>query len=496
MKRSNRKLITFLVFSLTASVIVSSCTITDNSRNSAQDQHQRSNYQSREQRERNELESGKFHTLPSASYSFSNDGAPEITGVTVYTTCDGRNLQDIYVDDLYRIDVYNSDVAGRVGSPFEIDYPDDLQRITVEFTYDEDALRGIDEANMSLIHFNENSGFYNNVVNVLNTDTNTLAFHPEEPGVYIMISAPSWADVLSGNYTSPDYTEYESDWERNFDTGDIMQLADTQWALDNAPNFYVSTPEQLAGVVWYSNVCASGTEYLEINIMDDIDLAGYDWAPMGTYGVGTQSFRGTINGNEHIINNMTIDETGGGQNVGFIGHSSSLTIMNLGFLNAHVSGGRYTGIVGGQIYGTPYLVNVYVTGEVEGSGEAGTILGRECGAQYENCFIDVTVNGEPNEYFSHYLEHINTAQIEEVVEVTLSSDGICTINRLPGCPERILLHIEINGETVRSTGCDEDIYNLFEEFPPQRGDVYTVYTTSHDGMYYIRCSNIAEIEAE
>lgn len=476
---------------LTICVFVTSCD-TDGDESS----HRSGSRRTDSERVREVLVSRKYRDLPNVSYSFSNDSAPEITGVTVYSRGEERNLSRVDVNDMYGIDVYSSQVGGRTGGPIELDYSDDLSLI-VEFKYDENELRGMDESNMSLIYYDEDTGFYIDVLNVIDTDANTLAFCPEEPGEYIMIGASSFSEIIAGNYEGPDYTEYESDWERNFDTGDIMQLADTQWALDNAPYFNVSTPEQLASVVWYTNVCASGTEYLEINIMNDIDLDGYDWAPMGTYGLGTSSFRGIISGNEHIIYNMTIDETGGGQNVGFIGHSSNLTMIGLGFVNAHVSGGRYTGIVGGQVYGSPYIADVYVSGEVEGLGEAGTILGREVGGEYESCFTDVTVNGEPNEYFSHRLEHLDTAEIVEMVEVTISSDGICTITRLPECPDRIWWVISVNGEIVRTTECEgETSFNLYENFPPQPGDVYTVYMNCHDGLYYIRCSNTAEITAD
>ena len=444
---------------------------------------------------REQLMSRKYRYSPNVSYSFSNDSAPEITGVTVYS-CSEQVLSEVDVNNMYGIDVYTSQTGGRTGGPIEIDYSDDLNLI-VEFEYDENELRGFDESNMSLVYYDEDIGFFTDVLNVIDTVENTLVFRPEEPGEYIMIGASSFADIMAGNFEEPDYTAYESDWERNFDTGDIMQLADTQWALDNAPNFNVSTPEQLASVVWYSNVCASGTEYLEINITDDIDLDGYDWAPMGTYGVGTPSFRGAIYGNGHEIYNMSIDETGGGQNVGFIGHSTSLTVISLGFVDAHISGGQYTGIVGGQVYGYTYIASVYVSGDVEGFGEAGTILGREGGAEFDNCYTAVTVNGEPNDYFSHRLEHLDTAQIEETVEVAISPDGICTITRLRDCPDRIWWVIEVNGEVVLNAEYDdEDSFALFENFPPQPGDVYTVYMNCHDGLYYIRCSNIAELTAQ
>ena len=482
------KISRIFILTVAACLLVSSCNIEHNE----SDPESSAPRQSKSELKEDQLKSGKHRGLPNVSCSILEDGSPELTRVTVYSSGDKRDLSKVGITDMYGIDVLTSQVAARTGGPIEIDYPEDL-KVIVEFEYDENELRGLDENNMSLIYFDEDTGFYDDVFNVVDTETNTLVFYPEKSGEYIMIGASSFSDIIAGNYETPDYSEYESDWERNYDTGDIMHLVDTECALDNAQNFDVATPEQLASVVWYTNVYAQPDECLEINITDDIDLSDYDWEPMSIDG----GFNGIINGNNHVISNLSIEIDQMGLSVGFIGHANYLTVNDLSFTDAHISGGNYTGILCGQVYGA-HISNVQVSGNVEGSGEAGTILGREASSAFENCSTDVTVNGEPNEYYSHYLEHLDTVVVEQVLDISISSDGICTINDdWKSIYNNVYWHIAINGETVETIGWEgETSVDLFENYPHQSGDVYTVYVQYHDGYYYVPCSEIVEITAE
>ena len=88
-----------------------------------------------------------------------------------------------------------------------------------------------------------------------------------------------------------------------------MQLADKKWAFANAPDFHVSTPEELASAVYYINSFSKGEKY-QIILEDDIDLSGYAWRPIGwTSGGFGESHKlfGTIDGQNHTISGMTIE---------------------------------------------------------------------------------------------------------------------------------------------------------------------------------------------
>lgn len=103
-------------------------------------------------------------------------------------------------------------------------------------------------------------------------------------------------------------------WGRNFDTGDILDLVDVDYIADSiiddlgSANFWVSTPEQLASATYYINTLEERPSNSErvpvyyIHLMNDIDLAGYEWAPIGQ----ENSMNGIIFGNGYAIKNMNM----------------------------------------------------------------------------------------------------------------------------------------------------------------------------------------------
>lgn len=111
---------------------------------------------------------------------------------------------------------------------------------------------------------------------------------------------------LKFSFSMSDPGEYPTDWERECDTGSIMELAYKEWAEENALVFYVSDASELASAVWYVNG-VNEDDFISIYLEDDIDLTGYDWKPMGWTNAGTKhQFSGIVNGQGHTINGMTI----------------------------------------------------------------------------------------------------------------------------------------------------------------------------------------------
>lgn len=78
--------------------------------------------------------------------------------------------------------------------------------------------------------------------------------------------------------------------------------ADISWYADNADNFTISDAADLAGLAALVN---SGKNFSgkTVNLDADIDLSGYNWTPIGTS--STNSFKGTFNGNNHVISNLS-----------------------------------------------------------------------------------------------------------------------------------------------------------------------------------------------
>ena len=272
--------------------------------------------------------------------TIANDEKPELVKVSFSGECDGNIKAHASVGDLYGIDVLHSGVVGLVGSPIELTY-DNVREPEIGFIYDREQLRGVPEKNLIMLHYNENDQFYDTVENAkLDTEKCTVSARVKEEGVYLLADAYQWyscwgMDVSKYVYDS-DPTAYKTDWERELDTGSIMELADKQWAVDNAPDFHVSTPEELASVVYYVNGVNKDGQQVNITLEDDIDLTGYDWKPIGWTNAGTHQFSGTVDGRNHNINGMKINVDY--EDCGFIGYGLDVVMKDISFTNADVSG--------------------------------------------------------------------------------------------------------------------------------------------------------------
>lgn len=106
----------------------------------------------------------------------------------------------------------------------------------------------------------------------------------------------------------------------------------------------------------------------------DIDLEGTNFTPIGNRSANnTYLFKGTFDGNGHVIKNLTINNSSR-QYQGLFGSiSSRATLRNVGIENANIKGGNYTGILAGNSEGTIY--NCFANGTVEGRERVGGIVG-------------------------------------------------------------------------------------------------------------------------
>ena len=93
-----------------------------------------------------------------------------------------------------------------------------------------------------------------------------------------------------------------------------------------------------------------------VKLMNDVDLAGADWTPIGQ--TGATQFQGTFDGQGKTIKNMTVNNPDEGRNCasGFFGwiedHGIGIKVQNVKFENASVTGNHNVGVVVGYIYGT------------------------------------------------------------------------------------------------------------------------------------------------
>ncbi len=92
-----------------------------------------------------------------------------------------------------------------------------------------------------------------------------------------------------------------------------------------------------------------------VKLMNDVDLAGIEWNPIGQ--TGATQFQGTFDGQDNTIKNMTVNNPSNSEYVvsGFFGwleNTTGVVVKNVNFENANVTGSHYVGVVAGYLSGT------------------------------------------------------------------------------------------------------------------------------------------------
>lgn len=266
-------------------------------------------------------------------------------------------------------------------------------------------------------------------------------------------------------------------WTKQFDCGDIPLLADADYIEQSAAQgvFLVSTPQELASFCWYVNT----QEYmlLFMQLTADIDLDGYDWAPMGW--ASDHPFVGAVDGAGYTISNMKIE---GFSDSGFIGWENYCYLANISFANAKVQGGN-AGIAAGQAIGGTYE-NVQVSGEVNG-GKAGSMLGWDANCKKKNCTADVLVNGEKFDFLSFNDKEKSEIVIENPVEITIDDNHTVTRPEVEGY-SNLGWMVFYNGEQVLHRNAENEFsYTYFYTAPGE----YEIYLTAYVKGQYVPISN-------
>ena len=165
--------------------------------------------------------------------------------------------------------------------------------------------------------------------------------------------------------------------------------------------YLISTPEHLNQLQLDVNVNGIDTKGKYYQLMNNIDLSGYDndsdetngnWNPIGNNQV---LFKGTFDGNGKIISNLEIilpEESF----VGLFGNVNSATIRNLGLENVLIEGNESVGgLVGEQSSGT--ITQSYVTGRVTGKDYyVGGLVGYSSGTIITQSYVTGEVIGDGN----------------------------------------------------------------------------------------------------
>lgn len=106
----------------------------------------------------------------------------------------------------------------------------------------------------------------------------------------------------------------------------------------------------------------------QYKLMNDIDLSGIDWQPLGI-------FSGSLDGNGFTVKNLSVNFNA--NNAGLFSQLSNASVKNIKFSNVTVSNtGNYTGALAGLVKGLSVIEQVSVeNGTVKGKAYTGGLIG-------------------------------------------------------------------------------------------------------------------------
>jgi len=173
--------------------------------------------------------------------------------------------------------------------------------------------------------------------------------------------------------------------------------------------YQIATPEQLAKLAKDINSGVydvhHSNEYFVLT--KDLDLSAHRWEPIGrgTQSSSHQSFSGYLDGQNHVISGLYVDESTEKYSAGLFGNLSG-DVKNLVIKDAYVKSadngdtydgagilaGNFAPIGGGSDTNT--IENCHVSGTVESDTAAGGLVGKNNYASYKDCTTDVTIKGK------------------------------------------------------------------------------------------------------
>ena len=191
------------------------------------------------------------------------------------------------------------------------------------------------------------------------------------------------ADPVTGFIENPyDYTEEQ--------IAEMISISKVD-SFESGKTYSISSAKELkrfADIVNDGNTGEGSTFVLT----EDIDLSEYSsgegWTPIGNYGVDTSlQFKGTFNGNGHIISNLTINRPSADYQ-GLFGYcGSGFKIFNLGVENVNITARNNVGGITGQATtGSSKLINCFAKGNITGSSYVGGLAGYSETVVFSQCY--------------------------------------------------------------------------------------------------------------
>ena len=223
-----------------------------------------------------------------------------------------------------------------------------------------------------------------------------------DPGYYFLGQLEQVEQMTEENYF--DIDPADSQWARNSDTGDILDLVDMDY-IEQSHNsvFIVDSVEDLASLTYYVNTypreAYSSAFCIWVDLTADIDLTGYDWAPLGMdeyYGMEAP-FSGIFAGNGHTITGLNIQNRY--QDNGFFGSIFFATVIGLNIEDAVINGSSSNLMAGNA--STTSFYDCHVSGELINNFEEDTDLFPYIPDYGNNEYFDCSISADnaSNDHF-------------------------------------------------------------------------------------------------
>lgn len=226
-------------------------------------------------------------------------------------------------------------------------------------------------------------------------------------GLVEMIDEISFKQELQNQFGNK-----QVDLETIGDGSFIITLTDTQrkyyvnddkTVINNDNIIEITTADELKA---FRDDVNNGNTYEEkvVLLMNDIDLSGEEWIPIGKYDSNSsnpddsinKSFMGIFDGKFHKISGITINSTEKAK--GLFALVKGGTIKNIGIESGNISSNSTVGGIVGYAYGNAKIINCYNKATITITGRyLGGIIGyAKNNVSIENCYNSGIVTGEYN----------------------------------------------------------------------------------------------------
>ena len=182
-------------------------------------------------------------------------------------------------------------------------------------------------------------------------------------------------------------------------------------------------------VEWFAAKVNAGPQNIKAKLTADIDMFDVVHTPIGTFNTNNPKtpFTGTFDGQGHVIRNLYVHTTDN-REAGFFSRTDNATIQNIGFEDAIIESNDRAGVLGGEVYRSNNVSNIYAYNSTvtstNTSSDKGGLAGEAAGnTRFVNCWTTfATIGGKLANTPINSFAGLNTGAGSMVYYQTLPTD--------------------------------------------------------------------------